>query len=81
MLPLLEEHKADLTTMNHNMKHNGHKFEKLENIHDGVTGVDYIYYIDTSDKSKLKCTVIGLDMDFYNMYGIDNYKIIEECEL
>lgn len=81
MLPLLKEHQADLTTMNNTAEYEGHKFEALDSFYDGVTGVDYIYYIDTSNNSHLNCTVLSLDMDFYNHYGIDNYKIIKECTL
>ena len=81
VLPLLKEHKADITTMNMVAEFNGHKWEKLDSVYDGVSGVDYIYYIDSSDKSEIKCSVIGIDMDFVLKYGVDNYKVMKNLIL
>lgn len=81
IVPLLKEHKADITTMNDVAEYDGHKWEKLENSYDGVTRPDYLYYIDASDLGNIRCTVLEDDIEFYKHYGISNYKVKMELVL
>ena len=81
IIPLLKEHKADITTMNSEAEYDGHKWEELENSYHGVTNPDYLYYIDTSDKNNLRCTVLQDDLHFYKNFGRGNYKVVAELVL
>ena len=71
IIPKLKDNKNDLSEAG---------FEELEDFYD-MGGVDYIYYIDNSTTNKVKCTVLKVDWDFNNLYGVNNYKIINELIL
>lgn len=75
IIPLLKEHKADVTTMNNVAEYDGHKWEQLESLYDGVTNVDYIYYIDISTTNRRRCTVVGVDMEYWRCYNLHNYEV------
>ena len=80
IIPLLMEHKADIGNMNNAVDDVSHEFCELESFENGVTP-DYIYYVDMSDTANIRCTVLGGDLEFYNKYGITNYKVIKEFTL
>lgn len=77
ILPIIRENiPAKMPNqLNDEIEHTRHKFEELEYSRDGITGVDYIYYIDVSNYRKIRVTVLGLDWEFYSMYNVDNYKV------
>ena len=60
------------------------KYEHLDNFN-SFDGVDYIYYIEArlnkNGMEELLCTILEFDWKFYNSYGVDNYKVIEELIL
>lgn len=64
-----------IKNMNNDVESDGHKFEKDT----GFGNTNYIYYIDTSNRANIKCTVLSEDMEFYKKFGVNNYKI--EMEL
>ena len=80
IVPLLKEYKADVEAMNKSVEENSHEFSELEYFE--VGGIpDFIYYVDKSDLGNIRCTVLGGDLEFYNKYGITNYKVIKEFTL
>ena len=56
------------------------KFELLEHFND-FSAVDFIYYIDDSNPDKVCCTILEFNWDFYNHFGVDNYKVVKELIL
>lgn len=72
-----EDIKVLINNMNNDVKTNSHKFEYDDNF--GNT--NYMYYIDASNRAKIKCTVLVEDNDFFEKYWINNYKIEQELIL
>lgn len=52
------------------------KYEHLEHFND-VGGVDYIYYIEYHINGMF-VTVLEYDWDYFNRYGVDNYRMVRE---
>lgn len=70
MIPLLKENKFKLDEI----------FEKLDDFFP-LRGEEFIYYIDNSDHGKIRCTVLGLDWQWYKKYGVDHYIVLDELIL
>ena len=51
------------------------KYEHLDNFN-SFDGVDFIYYVEIC-LDEVRCTVLEFDWEFYNKYGVDNYKVVE----
>ena len=85
ILPLLQEYTntekgVDITAMNKIAKHDSHKFEKIE---DGVNfgNTNYMYYIDQSNRAKIRCNILSEDDEMYEKYHVMNYKVEQELTL
>ena len=86
IIPLLKkftssETGVDIEAMNEVAEYDGHKWEKLENLYDGDTRPDFIYYINESDRGNIRCTVLADDIEFYKKYAISNYNVVMELVL
>lgn len=55
------------------------KYEHLDNFND-FGGVDFIYYVEVC-LNGINCTILEFDWEFYNNYGVDNYKVIKDLSL
>ena len=55
------------------------KFEHLDNFND-FGSVDFIYYVEVC-LNRINCTILEFDWEFYNKYGVDNYKVIKDLSL
>lgn len=83
VIPLLKkytsaENGVDVPAMNEVAEYDGHKFEEIQDSF-GFGNCNYHYYIDQSNRGKIKCTVLKEDSEFFNKYFVMN--MVVEMEL
>ena len=85
VIPLLQkfttaENGIDIDAMNKIAEYEGHKFELIEDCFD-FGNTNYMYFIDESNRAKIRCTVLKEDNDFFNKYFVSNYLVERELIL
>ena len=85
IIPLLQkhtsaEHGVDITAMNDEAEYDGHKWEEIQDTFNMGT-CNYHYYIDSSNRAKIKCTVLKEDSEFFNKYYVMNMLVEQELVL
>ena len=85
VLPLLKEfttadNGVDIDGMNAIAEYESHKFERIE---DGFNfgNTNYMYFIDESNRGKIRCSILKEDNDFFNKYLVSNYLVEKELIL
>lgn len=86
MLPQLKEFTStekgvDIEAFNDAMEYNSWKLEDVTDDSYSYGQMNYHYYIDTSNRAKIRCTVLKEDGDFYSKYGVMNMVVERELVL
>ena len=70
IIPILKKYKGNIAEINENMDYDSWKFELIKP-NERIEG-EYLYYLDMSNTSKIRCSIVKLDWDFFEKYGVDS---------
>ena len=86
MLPQLKEHTStekgvDIEAFNEAMKYDSWKLEDITENSYQYGQQNYHYYIDESNRGKIRCSVLKEDGTMFSKYGVINMKVEQELVL
>ena len=86
VLPQLKEFTTtekgvDVEAFNNAMKYNSWKLEDITENSYQYGQMNYHYYIDESNRAKIRCTVLKEDSEFFNKYNVMNMVVEQELIL